>query len=309
MTLRVRDVSLDYRWQQLDPSASRLVGPDYYVDAGPFVECVSDQLKPIHSHDYFELAWLAEGPVVLYHDFRYFPLETGALTIVLPRRMHTWVADWQTTRLVVIGIMPELMALVNNVAGSGAKFPFDDPSTCPYIQTCGANFEAIDRAINLLVWRCRTLGPKDQAVLVAHLELILSEATLAWRDVQVAARNRPINARGALTDAFRFQVEQHLRERLKVKEYAAILGVSPEHLIGTVTETTGISPKRIIDDRLVLEACRLLAHTHATIQEIAFSLSFNNASQFSRWFKTRKGMSPTQFREKWTQRQVFSILG
>lgn len=302
-------MSVDSLSWNLAPSASRLVGPDYYVDAGPFFECVSHQLKPIHNHAYFELAWLAEGTAVFYHDFRYFPLEAGALTFILPRRMHTWFADWQTTRLVVIGIMPELMALVNRISGAGVKFPSDDPSERPYIETCGTHLEAIDRAINLLVWRCRTLGPEEQGVLVAHLELILAEATLAWRNAQVTARYRPINARCALTDAFRFQVEQHLRERLKIKEYASILGVSPEHLIGTVTETAGISPKRIVDDRLVLEACRLLAHTHATIQEIAFSLSFNSASQFSRWFNAREGMPPTQYREEWARQQVLSILG
>ncbi len=307
MSARLEEASVESRWSHLDPSTSRLVGPDYFVDAGPFFECASDQLRPIHRHDYFELGWLAEGTAVFYHDFRHVPLEAGALTFVLPRRMHTWIADWQTTRLVLIGIMPELMALVENVSGSGVRLPFNDPSACPFIETSGGHREAIDRAIKLLLWRCRTLRPEDQAILIAYLELILAEARLARRDAQVAARLQPVDAGVALTDTFRLQVEQHLGERLKVKQYAGMLHVSLQYLVRTVKESSGLSPKQIINDRLVLEACHLLAHTLATVEQIAYSLSFSSASQFSRWFRTHEGMLPTEFRKKWASQQVLTI--
>ena len=85
----------------------------------------------------------------------------------------------------------------------------------------------------------------------------------------MAAEHRPVCARVALTDSFRLKVEQHHLERLQVKEYADMLGVSPHYLISAVSESTGTSPKQIIDNRLALEACRLLGHTHAMIGEIA----------------------------------------
>jgi AraC-like DNA-binding protein len=131
-------------------------------------------------------------------------------------------------------------------------------------------------------------------LVVAYLGIILAEARLAWSDT--AATLRPAKAKVALTDSFRSELEQHHLERLQVQEYAFLLGVSSSYLIEVVRETTGMSPKQLIDDRLALEAKRLLAHTTETVAEIALSLSFNSPSQFSRWFKTIEGISPSQFR-------------
>lgn len=113
-------------------------------------------------------------------------------------------------------------------------------------------------------------------------------------------KHLPINAASRLTHFFQLAVEQHDLKRKQVQNYADLLGVTANHLIATVRETTGLTPMQVIHNRLLLEAKRLLAHTTSDITEIAAALAFHNPSQFGRWFKHQAGHAPGQFRQQIT---------
>ena len=95
-------------------------------------------------------------------------------------------------------------------------------------------------------------------------------------------------------------VEQHYLKRRQVKVYADMLGVTANHLVETVRQTTGMTPGRILSDRLMLEAKRLLVHTQQSLSEIAYHLAFSDPSQFGRWFKNTGGLSPGKFRQEFS---------
>ena len=61
---------------------------------------------------------------------------------------------------------------------------------------------------------------------------------------------------------------------------------------------TGKSAGTLVQDRLVLEAQRLLIYTNATSSMVAYELGFKDPSYFSRFFKRRTGLSPMAFRNE-----------
>ncbi|MFD0396049.1 helix-turn-helix domain-containing protein [Streptomyces nogalater] len=54
--------------------------------------------------------------------------------------------------------------------------------------------------------------------------------------------------------------------------------------------------KRYIDERVVLEAKRELAHGSLTVSALATRLGFADASDFTTFFRQRTGTTPTAFR-------------
>ncbi|WP_218028395.1 AraC family transcriptional regulator [Nocardia yamanashiensis] len=97
---------------------------------------------------------------------------------------------------------------------------------------------------------------------------------------------------------FRDEVEKTFATRHKVADYAARLGYSTRTLNRLARENTGLSAKQLIDERIVLEAKRLLVHGKEPVARIAERLGFDDPSNFSKYFQQRAGVTPLGFRER-----------
>lgn len=96
---------------------------------------------------------------------------------------------------------------------------------------------------------------------------------------------------------FNLLVENHFKTQHEVKFYAAELNKSPKTLANYFALLSHKTPSELIQDRIVLEAKRLLYYTDMTAKEIAYELGFDEAAHFSRFFRSRSGQSPMHFRE------------
>lgn len=67
---------------------------------------------------------------------------------------------------------------------------------------------------------------------------------------------------------------------------------------GLTQQYAKTSPLKLINDRIILEAKRMIRYSDLRIKEIAFDLGFKDDSYFIKLFKRNVGMSPIEFREK-----------
>jgi AraC-like DNA-binding protein len=95
---------------------------------------------------------------------------------------------------------------------------------------------------------------------------------------------------------FRDELEENFSRWHHVTEYARQLGYSTRTLNAHVRSSTGPSAKDVIDERIALEAKRLLVHTDAPIGAVAEDLGFDDASNFTNYFRRTVGKTPTAFR-------------
>ena len=97
---------------------------------------------------------------------------------------------------------------------------------------------------------------------------------------------------------FSFLVEVHYKTKHSVSEYAALMNKPAKSLTNLFSNHINKSPLQIIQDRILLEAKRMLISTEIPIKEITFELGFEDMPSFSRFFKNKIGFSPKAFREK-----------
>ncbi len=97
---------------------------------------------------------------------------------------------------------------------------------------------------------------------------------------------------------YNYLVEQHFRTKHSVSEYADMLHKSPKTLSNLFKKNGTITPLQFIQNRILLEARRLLSYADKSVSDIGYELGFSDVQVFSRFFKTKEGCSPQNFRER-----------
>lgn len=95
---------------------------------------------------------------------------------------------------------------------------------------------------------------------------------------------------------FKKLAEEKFKIWHKVSDYATELHISAKHLSKTLKNLTGKLAKDHIQDRLTLEAKRLLLHTNLSVKEVGYEIGFEEPLHFSSFFKKRVGIAPSKFR-------------
>ena len=149
---------------------------------------------------------------------------------------------------------------------------------------------SLGRLSRELAW----LAPGRAAAVEALLVGILVEVLrLAQAEGGETAAPGP---QALLVARFRERIEERYRAHDEVEDYARALAVSPKQLWVACRRVAGAPPARLIQDRLLLEAKRLLLYTNVSVAEAAYALGFTDPAYFSRLFTKETGRSPRAFR-------------
>lgn len=99
--------------------------------------------------------------------------------------------------------------------------------------------------------------------------------------------------------AFVDLLEREFMRQHQVQFYAAQLSCSPKTLNLTCQQYAKRTAKHSIDQRILLEAKRLLVHTSLSINAISEMLGFGEGTHFAKFFKNHVACTAHEFRQEW----------
>jgi len=109
-----------------------------------------------------------------------------------------------------------------------------------------------------------------------------------------------------LLEQFNHQLESYfdsgqLQEQVipSIEQIADRLSVSQRYLSDTLKKETGKTTTEHLHLHLIDEAKNILLQPNKSISEVAYALGFEYPPYFSRLFKKKEGVSPTEYREKY----------
>jgi len=102
---------------------------------------------------------------------------------------------------------------------------------------------------------------------------------------------------GDLARRFLGDVERDFLTERRVGAYADRYAITADHLSDLLRKRIGRSAMEVLQDRLILEAKRLLLHSSMSVKEVGFALNMEDPAYFSRFFKKATDLSPGEYRD------------
>src|SRR5690606_6348120 len=90
-------------------------------------------------------------------------------------------------------------------------------------------------------------------------------------------------------------IDEHYKEGYSVAEYAQLLHISSRSLSDLTQQQLRKTPSQMIQERIILEAQRLLLYSNLNINQVGYRLGFDDASYLDKYFKKHTGVSPSEF--------------
>lgn len=123
--------------------------------------------------------------------------------------------------------------------------------------------------------------------------MLLDIMATLYEDLQLNEKN---SKQSSLASDVKFYLDINYPERIKIEDLAHTFSVHPNYLARKFRESYQVSPKKYLIDLKCKRACKLLTTTALPIALISESLGFTDQFMFAKQFRSKYGMSPTQYR-------------
>ncbi|GAB3843094.1 helix-turn-helix domain-containing protein [Hymenobacter jeollabukensis] len=243
-----------------------------------------------HTHDFYLLLYVTAGTGTHTVDFITYAVHPGSLFLLAPGQMHSWnlSADCQGYLL----FFEAGFYLQRYPSSRLHEYPFFKPLHSPVVELpAGAGTFPV--LLEHVLQEAESPFDNRLEVLRACLYVLLEMAARYARAEPAGSSPRQVQQ----LHQFEELLEQHFRTKKTVQTYAQWLNLTPNHLNALCRRHRGHTASDLIQQRVVVEAQRLLVHSRQPVKQIAAELGFQDASYFGRFFRKRTGLTPDQFRE------------
>jgi len=240
----------------------------------------------LHAHPFWQVELIRSGPIDLIIESETAVLTAGDLVVLPPEIRHAFgysgpENEWLTLKFY---LSP------SSLRSEGKVFRAQKDSV----------IEGLVRAFNALPLS----GSHEQPITTTTRKTAeqLLVPLLQWT---LFRQPEAVASHPALVGAVERRVRQAAGQELRVRQLAADLGLSANHLSTQFRQMTGQPLKTFIDEQRAEEAKRQLLYSENRISEVAAQLGFPDVYSFSRFMRRHFAESPRAMRQRlWEQRPV-----
>ena len=237
-------------------------------------------LFPGEAHPMLELTYVDQGSLHSVADGQDLLLEHGDMVIYGPNQWHMQYAD--------IGVAPRYVTI---------SFELESGDLNCLINK---RFPTPQRAVTLLQQMLREqerTDPYASDMIISLLSQLLL-TLLREAGTPSAGKIRTANAIHSENEIIRRAqqyISSHIREKLSVPLVARQVDVSPSYLTALFHKNLQISPGEYIRRIKLQESKQMIREDNMNFTEIAAALQYSTVHHFSRQFKEKFGITPTEY--------------
>lgn len=244
--------------------------------------------KP-HKHDFFVFLLFAKGSGVHSIDFVDYAVTRHQVHLLFPGQVHKWDLGKNTSAYQLM-----ISRRVFETFSDSFEFSFVLHQNHPVLNLSPEMFRKLLYEFQSIQQELMT-KPIHWGLINLRSRLI---AQLVSREIESHFRDMLVYRTKPVLFKYHSLVDACFKEQKSVAFYAGKLAISANYLNILCKKHLHVSAMFLIQNRIMLEAKRLLLASEMSIKEIAFELGFNDLAYFSNFFKGHAGIAPRDFREQ-----------
>jgi AraC family 4-hydroxyphenylacetate 3-monooxygenase operon regulatory protein len=252
---------------------------------------------PVHRHDrFFQVHYVKSGTVRVYLDDQRYQQDGPMFFLTPPTFTHAFVTDAESDGHVITVRQQLIWPLLSEEFGlaSGPNISPVCVGLAELAPEFGAEIARLDLLFDELSREFSGRRPARDLSLLSLTRLIfISLLRLSSRSlVAQPARGEDLH----IFQRFNELIEARYQQHWALLKYAEELGVTEARLNDVCRRIADLPSKRLVHDRLMQEAKRLLLFTVHSVNEICYELGFKDPAYFSRFFSRNAGVTPGEYR-------------
>jgi AraC family transcriptional activator of pobA len=242
-----------------------------------------------HRHDRHSFFLIEKGTVFIEIDFQKHKIKSPSIIYMHPSQVHRILAVRKVTVSSLAinneNLNPEYLKLLEEITPAKP------------LALIKETYSIISEAVSLCLKFSERKGDELYHSLLkdscnAVVALVVSQYTRQTKSADKFSRFEIV------TKAFKVNLESNYAKLKRPTAYAKRLNISTPYMNECVKSTSGYSVSHHIQQRIILEAKRLLYHSDKSVKEIATELGYDDYPYFSRLFTKVTGMTALEFRNK-----------
>jgi len=247
--------------------------------------------KP-HKHDFYLSVLFTKGNGTHTIDFNTYNIKPGSLFFMLPGQTH----DWELSEDIEGYIFFHTKSFYNLLFPNKRldEYPtFYLRDNLKHIQLNLEEHTVYENYFSTILAEYKASNLSKYRKIGLLLDLIYIDSNRL--KIEIPFNSDKTNRQMLYYKNLQQLIDSHYTTLKKPKDYADKLNITVKHLNKIVKTLLNKSTSELINERIILEAKRLISHGKLTIKEIAFELDYEDYSYFSRFFKKNTGLTPLEF--------------
>lgn len=247
-----------------------------------------------HYLTYFDITLLTGGKGFFHIDQYQYPIQGGTLLFSSPGQIRYWDIELLPTGYVLLFEEEFLSHFLNDLHFIDDLKYFNASHHPPKLDLEASDMQYVIQLMENIEQEIKTISLNDTHILQALLYQIL-----AWLSRRYSTTYQTINDDHYNRYISRYSrlVNKNCKLHHSVSYYADCLNITSGYLNDLCNMHLGMNAKQYIQNRIIMEAKRLLLYTDLQVEEIASQLSFEESSYFIRMFRQHTGYTPLTYRQ------------
>ncbi|MCG1036688.1 AraC family transcriptional regulator [Polaribacter sargassicola] len=244
-----------------------------------------------HQLKFYNLIFFIEGSGRHFIDFNWFPVQQNSLIYLTKEQVTAFDFSNNLKGFCIIFTEAYFVDCFANLSKDFVFRLFNPQLFSPILQIPKESdfndyFKLLQKEYyNTAMFNQKNIINSLFTILISKAENIKQNQTIYIKD----------SSKISVFKKFTSLIEHNLSKSRNASFYANELAITYKHLNSICKDLVNKTAKNVIDDYIILQAKRSLINSSIKSTELAYSLGFDDPTNFTKYFKKNTGLTPNSF--------------